>query len=318
MPARAKEMRANKPLVALGCASALFVTMRVSGADDAGVVDTHGHETGRDAREPGRESLDGEQDPVEAPDAGASALPQHPSSSLSPSASSLMPRVRVEGGAVFVPAGVYTQGTESPKAPPYERPRRHVQVASFWIDRTEVSVGDYRACVNAGACPRPRKSSLRCTYDRTDPQLPVTCVRWADAVQYCRYKQKRLPTEAEWEAAARGPHGDVGGGGCYAQVTLVSESTARSCLGDAPGRVGTRAGGRSPMGVDDLRGNVEEWVEDYFQEVRGSGPPRAGSSHVLRGGGWLSPPSQARSYSRSWGSVIEAGPNVGFRCAKDA
>jgi formylglycine-generating enzyme required for sulfatase activity len=82
--------------------------------------------------------------------------------------------------------------------------------------------------------------------------------------------------------------------------------------------VGTHPIGRSPFGVDDMSGNLEEWVEDYFHiRVSVEGVPRAGASHVLRGGGFLSPPSQAKVTSRNWGSVLEAGPNVGFRCARD-
>ncbi len=262
---------------------------------------------------PVRENPDGEQDPVDAPD--AAAPPPH-ASSLAPPPQ--IPRIRVENGAVLVPAGNYKLGTDDAKAPIPERPSRHGFVPAFWMDKTEVSVADYRACVDAGACARPRKSSARCTYDKNDGLLPVTCVHWSDATRYCRYQHKRLPTEAEWEAAARGPLENVGGSGCYVAVTLLSETTARSCFGDAPGRVGARPTARSPLGIDDMRGNVEEWVEDYYQELRGNGPPRAGASHVIRGGGWLSPPSQARVHSRSWGSVLEAGPNVGIRCARDA
>jgi formylglycine-generating enzyme required for sulfatase activity len=68
----------------------------------------------------------------------------------------------------------------------------------------------------------------------------------------------------------------------------------------------------------DMSGNVEEWVADYYVEHIAEGvAPRSGASRVLRGGGWLSPPSMARTTSRSWGSTLEAGPNVGFRCARD-
>jgi formylglycine-generating enzyme required for sulfatase activity len=69
----------------------------------------------------------------------------------------------------------------------------------------------------------------------------------------------------------------------------------------------------------DLSGNVEEWTDDWYVESLGTGSaPRSGAAHVLRGGGWLSPPSMSRTTSRNWGSALEAGPNVGFRCARDS
>src|SRR5258708_6807070 len=83
-------------------------------------------------------------------------------------------------------------------------------------------------------------------------------------------------------------------------------------------RVGSHANGASVFGVLDMSGNLEEWTEDWYVESLGAGPaPRAGAAHVLRGGGWLSPPVLSRTTSRNWGSALEAGPNVGFRCARD-
>jgi formylglycine-generating enzyme required for sulfatase activity len=101
-------------------------------------------------------------------------------------------------------------------------------------------------------------------------------------------------------------------------VTLLSEATGRSCVKARPARVGSHPLGASAWGVLDMSGNVEEWTADWYAEsvAEGAGP-RAGSSHVLRGGGWLSAPSASRTTSRDWGSAMEAGPNVGFRCARD-
>jgi len=228
--------------------------------------------------------------------------------------------VPAQDGMLHLPGGRVVVGSANPKAPANERPPRTVGVASFWIDRTEVTVAAYRGCVEAGACVRPARASATCTYDAGDGELPVSCVHWSDADAYCRFAKKRLPTEVEWEYAARGtlavPFPWGGAGSCSNAVTLVSERTGRSCA-PSPTHVGSHPSGDSLFGVQDLSGNVEEWTADWYTETVGPGPtPRSGAAHVLRGGGWLSPPSLSRTTSRDWGSAVESGPNIGFRCAR--
>ena len=229
----------------------------------------------------------------------------------------------LKDGMLRIPGGRFMMGTSDKNAPPNERPARAVAVTPFWIDRTEVTVAAYRACVDRGACARPPRTSPNCTFDQGDPQLPVSCVPWASANAYCLAVNKRLPREVEWENAARGttairyPWGGAGGHGCGAAAILAGETTNRSCSGKRPSKVGAHLGGASPYGVLDMSGNVEEWVADWYADTVSELSPRAGASHVLRGGGWLTVPSLARTTSRNWGSVREAGPNVGFRCARD-
>lgn len=228
----------------------------------------------------------------------------------------------VKDGMVRIPGGRFTMGSADKKSPPNERPSRVVVVAPFWIDKTEVTVGAYRSCVDRGACPRPARTSSSCTYDLGDPLLPISCVPWTSAQAYCISVSKRLPREVEWEIAARGPTPikypwGGSGAGCGVAVTLATDRTQRSCGRKKPARVGTHPGGVSPYGVHDMSGNVEEWVADWYGETVSDLSPRAGASHVLRGGGWLSRPSDAKTTSRNWGSSREMGPNVGFRCAKD-
>jgi len=224
-------------------------------------------------------------------------------------------------GMLRLPGGRFTMGSSNQRAPANERPVRAATVATFWMDRTEVTVAAYRACVAAGSCARPEHASAACTFDAGDPELPIACVHWRDADAYCRFAGKRLPTEREWEYAARGtvatafPWG--AGNSCTNAVTLVNDQSGRSCA-PRPARVGTHPAGASLFGVQDLSGNVEEWTADWYVESLSAGPaPRAGAAHVLRGGGWLSTPTQSRTTSRDWGSALEAGPNVGFRCARD-
>lgn len=232
------------------------------------------------------------------------------------------PPVVMKDGMIRIPGGRFTMGSNEKAAPPNERPARLVVLPPYWIDKTEVTVAAYRACVDRGACARPPRTTADCTYDRPEPTLPVSCVTWAMAKAFCHAAGKRLPAEAEWELAARGttpiryPWGGHTGG-CGAAQTLTREGTQRTCGGRGPTKVGAHALGASPFGVHDMSGNVEEWVADWYAEGASEASPRAGSSHVLRGGGWMSPPSQAKTTSRSWGSVLEAGPNVGFRCARD-
>lgn len=238
-------------------------------------------------------------------------------------------------GMIRVVGGTFTAGRSDPHAPFNEHAVGPFAVAPYWIDRTEVTVGAYRACVTGGACTRPRKASPACTYDGSSSELPVSCVSWAEAAGYCRWRGKVLPTELQWELAARGAAALVGAAvgaapgplypwgstspSCFHALTLVHDGTARSC-GGAPGPapVGSHPAGASPFGLQDMTGNVEEWMADDYVEARVVGPPaRGGASHTLRGGGWMTPPSAATTTARSWGSALEAGPNVGFRCAQD-
>jgi hypothetical protein len=214
-------------------------------------------------------------------------------------------------------------GSSEAAAPPNERPPHTETVAPFWLDKTEVTVSAYRGCVTAGKCAAPARTSDSCTYDAGDGELPVNCIHWAEAQAFCAASGKRLPREVEWEFAARGnaaAHYPWGGAvtSCGLAVTLQSDRSARRCSADRPARVGSLVAGASRFGVLDLSGNVQEWTSDWYSEHSVSGAaPRAGASHVLRGGGWLSTPTAARVTSRDWASSMEAGPNVGFRCARD-
>jgi len=261
------------------------------------------------------------EDEVSPEDSASSEPEPAPSAAPAPPAPSASAG-EVRDGMVRIPGATFAMGSSDPKAPQNERPRHLETVASFWLDRTEVTVDAYRACVEAHACQRPERSSTTCTYDAGNGSLPVSCVHWRDAEAFCRAAGKRLPREAEWELAGRGPRSLrypwMGSNiNCFFAGTLLNEATGRSCS-KGPMHVGAHPAGASPLGLQDMAGNVEEWTSDWYVEnLAHFGAPTAGASHVLKGGGWMSPPSAARMSARNWGSSVEAGPNVGFRCARD-
>jgi formylglycine-generating enzyme len=242
-------------------------------------------------------------------------------------------KLPLQNGMLRIPGGEFVMGFEG-GAPgePNERPAHIVKVAPFWIDRTEITVEEMRGCINRGACNVRLGTGPLCTFGRNEPRLPINCVPWQSADAYCRVVGKRLPSEAEWELAAGGgrsrffPWGTTQPN-CALAVTLLNNRAGVSCSARGPVAVGTRPKGASYFGVEDMAGNVEEWVADWYAdryEVRpqprptmSPSGPAFGVAHVLRGGGWMSRPRESRVTARSWGSPNEAGPNVGFRCARD-
>jgi formylglycine-generating enzyme required for sulfatase activity len=226
---------------------------------------------------------------------------------------------------VLIAGGRFMMGLTQRPAEPNEGPQREVTLGPYWVDRTEVTVGAYRACVERGACVPPRISSRACTYDRGDPQLPMNCVSFDEADAYCLAQQKRLLTEAEWEYAARnGPGAPYPWGhetpGCDRMIAMRGDATTDGCGASGPQGVGLRPRGKSRQGVDDLAGNVEEWVSDFYDDrlpTEGASGAARGSSRVLRGGSWMSPRRATRVTARSWAGAQEHGPGVGLRCARD-
>lgn len=242
---------------------------------------------------------------------------------------------------LFVPAGSVYMGGLDVLLENDELPAHHVQLHAFWIDQVEVTNGMYGLCVQAGACRLPAKlnSDNRGDYFGSPEfkDYPVVHVAWYDADSYCSWAGRRLPTEAEWERAARGddmrtfPWGD--------EPPNANNSNSLNILGDTS-RVGSYAQGAGPFGALDMSGNVWEWVADYYDSNYYSGSPQANPTgpgdggldfmRVIRGGSFQDDLVSLRIPNRG----REAGPNlsaisggdsfygsssvrIGFRCAQD-
>jgi formylglycine-generating enzyme required for sulfatase activity len=220
---------------------------------------------------------------------------------------------------VIVPEGSFTMGcTEGAghcMTGDLDVPPHPVWLSTFRIDRTEVTQSAYQRCVAAGACVTPGNGFA----PEHDGALPVTNVSWDAALQYCLWAGKRLPTEAEWEKAARGtderryPWGDE-----RPRCELANFEACGGKLRNA----GSLPAGASPYGALDLTGNAEEWVNDWFDSsyyatAPGRDPhgPGARTEHVVRGGSygddWWHSGVTVRMWDRG-----EPAPQRGFRCAR--
>lgn len=231
------------------------------------------------------------------------------------------------GAEVLIPAGPFQMGCgpADGQCAAHENPLHEVRLDAYFIDRHEVTNARYQACVEAGVCTPPyaTASATREVY-YGNPEFadyPVVNVDWPQADAFCAWEGKRLPSEAEWEKAARGsedartyPWGD----GAPDKTLLNFDSN----VGDTTA-VGSYPDGRSPYGVMDMSGNVWEWVSDWYQadayalasSVNPTGPA-SGEFRVLRGGSWLNDAPFERATVR-----VNAAPETwyivdGFRCAR--
>ncbi|HZO14364.1 MAG TPA: SUMF1/EgtB/PvdO family nonheme iron enzyme [Polyangiaceae bacterium] len=197
-----------------------------------------------------------------------------------------------------------------------EHPYHSVTLSGYRIDQFEVTRGDYKACIDEGRCATPA-----CDWDATAlADHPVTCVTWQDASNYCTWAGKRLPTEAEWEFAARGttgnryPWGNDFGDDC-------SLANGNLCTLDTQ-PVGSHPTGASWCGAMDMAGNVAEWINDYYsQTYYQSSPsmdptgPASGGVRGLRGGSWNSSITEFRVSARAANTESFNNNETGFRCA---
>lgn len=227
-----------------------------------------------------------------------------------------------------VPGGTYTMGGGSGDAD--EAPAHGVTLQPFSLDITEVTKAQYDSCVAAGKCAAAHYDDGACviwTNDGfrnvrvppalRDPAFPVVCVTWFQARQYCLYKEKKLPSEAQWEYAAL-----AGSSATYSwgdQAPSPSRCTQPQAM--RPQKAGSF--GQNPNGLYDMTGNVWEWTADHYapdyyaqSEQQDPQGPEVGQYRVIRGGGWYSTPQQLRIKNRHWFEPNFSEVSIGFRCAK--
>jgi formylglycine-generating enzyme required for sulfatase activity len=244
---------------------------------------------------------------------------------------------------VLIPTGEFNMGSPDGVGDKTEHPRHKVYVDAFYIDKNDVTVAKYAGCVKSGKCSVPKTyrakpaqrgkcvKSGKCSIIKTPTDYytwgvagrenhPVTCVSWEQANAYCKWAGKRLPTEAEWEKAARGGTDtkwsfgdDVAQLGGYAWYDKNS--------GGATHPVGSKR--PNQYGLYDMAGNVWQWVGDWYTDY-GKAPeqnptgPSSGTFRVLRGGSWFRYGDLTRAGSRDGVPPEGWDINVGFRCAAAA
>jgi formylglycine-generating enzyme required for sulfatase activity len=231
---------------------------------------------------------------------------------------------------ILIPAGSFQMGCDSrnPAETCYsdEQPLHTVNLSAYYIDKYEVTNARYKACVDAGGCTAPESvnSSIRSPYYGTSiyADYPVLHVTWNQASTFCAWTGKRLPTEAEWEKAARGsidtrkyPWGD-------SAPNCTKSNHKALCVGDTS-RVGSYSSGASPYGVMDMSGNVREWVNDWYDEnyysvspTTNPQGPATGTFRVQRDGSGNDNGKALRSAHRGDSFPIYFGELGGFRCAR--
>lgn len=253
---------------------------------------------------------------------------------------------------IHVPAGAFYKGCNPTSCPPevtdcclpHELPQHEVTTAAFSIDRTETTVATYRACVEAGRCPRPMASDPRCNFDHAGREThPINCIDPIAAREVCAFQGKRLCSESEWEKAASGGCELYGATLCALSIpqyvhgarSLASDcgfvnhqevfgrASGRGCGLDQTSEVHSRPLGRSPYGVLGLNGNASEITEDCFAPNY-QGTPRDGSPNrsqtcpggqAVRGGSFTSLIEASKTWARRPWSEAQSEPTCcGVRC----
>jgi sulfatase modifying factor 1 len=226
---------------------------------------------------------------------------------------------------ITVPAGPFLMGSPAGFGLADEQPQRRVHLEAFAIDKWEVTNARYLRFVKAtGHKPPPNPyGAIPLSAMKGIDDLPVVQVTWHDAADYCQWAGKRLPTEAEWEKAARGSDGRRFPWGNDAPTALHANFD-REWDGVRTLRpIGSFPEGRSPYGVEDMAGNAREWVQDWYDPAYYAGAPNRnptgperGLLKSIRGGSWRHAVNDIRSAMRGKGGFALKTDGTGFRCAR--
>lgn len=229
----------------------------------------------------------------------------------------------------YVPSGIFIMGSNLDSwVSENEKPMHSVHLDAYYIDIYEVTNQAYQKCVSEGGC---RERQVEGSYTRakyySNPiyaDFPVVYVATYDAIEYCTWRGARLPTEAEWEKAARGTDGRTYPWGEQIDCTKANYN---DCHNDTTA-VGSYDAGKSPYGVYDMAGNVWEFVSDYYYDgnyyktlpaiVSNPLGPTIPGDHVIKGGAWFDFDLMVRSSVRSREAGVSLIGTGGFRCAKSA
>lgn len=226
---------------------------------------------------------------------------------------------------VFVPAGEFTMGTN--ERLPDEGPEHKVKLPAFWIDKYEVTNAQYKLFIDDTKRKSPSLFKNR-TYPENKADHPVTFVTWLDADAYCRWTGKRLPTDQEWEKAARGTDGRIYPWGNHFDTSYSNSPQHWLALGQDGDTmpVGSFEKGVSPYGAYDMSGNVWEWTDSWYQAYPGNTRQTENYGEIyktLKGGSWWDCSfykcgMSAPAYNRAFFLKTTKNKSFGFRCAKDA
>lgn len=211
---------------------------------------------------------------------------------------------------MYVPAGEFIMGgdtTKEGRGGVETSAQGEIYLPAYWISRTQVTNWQYSRCVAAGVCRVHVQQELNPHYySLVFGNHPVVYVDWYEAEDYCHWQGGRLPTEAEWEKAARGTDGRSYPWGEEGEVVRLARiGRSRETRTTRP--VGSYPLGASPYGVLDMGGNVREWVDDWYDAER----------KVLRGAAWFDPLAYSLTFSRLSHQPDSPGYNRGFRCVWD-